>query len=153
MTVAESNPTLTEHYTVVPAQERMNFLPKSFGRQFLRFEIQLITAASKTIKGYRGGYWEFAHTKSGAPFAFLGGQGTQTVCNIFGTSEAELPDALAGLHASALAVLILVERANQYNITPDDTDYLIDTYHSLIRAGHEMAAACDCSQAFFRLVD
>lgn len=153
MTVAESKPALNELYTVVPADERMNFLPKSFGNQFLRFENLLLAVASKTIKGYKSGYWEFAHTQSGSPFAFLGAYDTQTVCSLFGHNETELPAVLAGLHTSALAVLLLIERANQYGISPDETDRLIDRYHDLIRAGHEMAATSDCSKAFFRLVD
>lgn len=153
MQVIDAKPEIEAQYTVVCDDDRMAFLPHHFGKQFRNFENLLFTVASKTIRGYKGGYWEFATTESGIPFVFIKTTQPLTACTLSGTGATEMPSQLAGILCTALATLLLVERASQYNISEDATDTLIDRYYALIDAGHTMANACDLGREFFQLVD
>jgi len=153
MQVALTKETINTQYTLVSDDERMEFLPKHFGDLFQKFESLLFTVASKTIKGYNGGYWEFATTEDAIPFAFPRASEPLTVTTMFGTSEAQIPTQIAGILCTALATLIMAERAKFYGISEDQTEQLIDLYYNLVSTGRNFAEDCDCEQEYFRLVD
>lgn len=151
--VTPSNYDLTNQYTLVADDERMNFLPQHFRNQFLAFELNLFNAATKTIEGYKGGYWEFAYTHDGTPFVFLKTPGPLTISTLFGTNETQMPTEIAGIICTALACLTLVERAHANNLSEDQAEGLIDLYYNLQSAGQSMAEHCGLESEYFRLID
>lgn len=51
---------------IVPDEKRLSFLPKYFGKQYLKAETYIYDLMAAQCKDYTGGYWEFYETSNGA---------------------------------------------------------------------------------------
>ena len=141
---------------VIADDERMDFLPSQFGRHYLKFENTLFALAGKTLQGYKGGYWEFAITHGGTGFAFpkTGSQDELiSMTTIFGHNERQVPALLAGLITSALTLSYMVSQPDRYHLSEEACDRMIDHYHGLMAAGHEIADNTGYGEEFFSLTD
>lgn len=149
-----------------PGNQRMGFLPRHFGPLMLRFEANLYNNAERTITGIAGkegryqelgtGYWEYATTHNGKPFAYLKVEDTNnevSMTTMHGYGEAHLSTELAGIVVSAVTIVQLVQAIADSPRFQDMAESLIDTYHDLLRDGREIARATGYSDAFFSLTD
>jgi len=57
--------------TVVPANERMAFLPKHFGNDMLHAESAVYESMTRLCRTYQGGYWEFVELSNGGCYLRL----------------------------------------------------------------------------------
>ena len=61
----ELNDTSTVLATLVPDAQRLDFLPRHFGRQMMAVEQHLYSRLSELSKDYTGGYWNFFDLSNG----------------------------------------------------------------------------------------
>lgn len=54
--------------TLVPESERLNFLPRHFGRLMLTVEQEIFTQMRELCETYSGGYWAFHTLSNGGAF-------------------------------------------------------------------------------------
>jgi len=138
---------------VADDDERMAFLPQHFGPSPLYFESQMYAIATKVIAGYRGGLWEFAYTRSGAPFMYLKGVSQCSISTIFGDSFYSLPSEIAGFLVTAQGILRILEQSGCHGLKDGRHDELVDRYHQLIRDGRALAEDRGCAGDYFHLTD
>jgi len=153
-TLTTSNP-LQSFYTTTATEARLDFLPKHFGAQFMTAENLLFDLARKTMPDYKSGYWEFAELgDANLPLMFLRTEGKPVrMQTLFGDNEAVLPSELAGVALTMLVHLLIVQRADRYRLSDALHDQYLERYFELQRIGYSMAAACDHTEAFHRLID
>lgn len=137
----------------VEDEDRINFLPKHFGRMCMEFEKNLIAMATLTIKGYHGGYWEFAYTDSQLPFLFPDHQATYKISNAFQCNQTDVPPVLAGIHTTTLAILNILQSEKADQLSDDQFDDLCELHQNLIGDGFKIAADHGLSHQWFSLVD
>ena len=67
-----------ENLTLIKDEDRKDFLPRHFGfkNDFVVFESGLYTLMEMNSTEYKGGYWQFYETDSGAPILLLNKKGT-----------------------------------------------------------------------------
>lgn len=151
---AITEPKTTETlFTVIPEDDRLDFLEKHFGKHFLQFENLLFAIARKTLLNYSGGYWEYALTENGYPFVLPKSDDPITVTDIFGVNPTQLSAALAGIHSTTLVIMALLQSAEKYNLSDEFHDHLIDLYHELMGDGQNIANHQGQGNDFFNLVD
>jgi len=57
--------------SIVPAEQRMDFLPKHFGaRAMMKFEMSVYDWMGKLCPSYRGGYWNYVELSNGGAFMY-----------------------------------------------------------------------------------
>jgi hypothetical protein len=61
----ELNDTLVILATLVPDTQRLDFLPRHFGRQMMTVEQHLYSRLSELSQDYTGGYWNFYDLSNG----------------------------------------------------------------------------------------
>ena len=59
---------MTIEKTLIPEGERLDFLPKYLGNQFLRFEMLAYHFMDRYCETYRGGLWHFYALSNGGMF-------------------------------------------------------------------------------------
>lgn len=140
----------------VSEKDRINFLPKFFGGKMMNFEnIYCHLARKGMTPGYTGGYLEFhilTHADKQLPIV-LPSQSPDmlTIVNPLFKTECTLPVMLAGLTATALALLATIEVAT--SCPSELQEQLIDLYHDMIGVGHEYAEQLGVSSEYFQFVD
>lgn len=60
--------------TAVPESQRLEFLPRHFGKRMLQVENYIYRRFSTLCKDYRGGYWEFVNLSNGGCYFVPSGQ-------------------------------------------------------------------------------
>ena len=139
----------------VSDQARMNFLPKFFGGQMMNVEnIYCALARKGMIPGYTGGYLTFYILTAGdkqLPI-ILPSQSPDmlTIVNPLFKTECTLPAMLAGLTATALALLVTIDAAK--NCPSELQEKLIDLYHDMIGAGHQYAEQLGVGYEYFHFM-
>lgn len=132
---------------------RTDFLPHHFGRFCVTFEHALASRARLCITNYRGCYWEFAHGPGDLPILYPRGDQPLEVQTIFATEARPLTPLLAGLYISSLAVLALLEKADQLGMSDEEHDQFCEMHRSLLDLGRDIAAQNNCANDWFALVD
>jgi len=118
--------------SVADAEQRMDFLPAYFTSAFMAFEGAVLDMARKTIKGYTGGYWEYALTESGLPFVYpkhrIEGDELPrlTVSNVFDDEHQDLHPVLAGIITTMVALIIMMENAEKLDLTDAEEEAIYD---------------------------
>lgn len=132
--------------TIVPENERLDFLPNHFGKHFLMLENLVYSFAEKMIDGYVGGYWEFAYadTDCVAPFMFFKEDDVK-MTNLFSGDEVEVDGILAGMIVSIYAIEYLVNEVFD--------DALIDKLDALKDSAGQYAADHGFSSQYFTMTD
>ena len=60
--------------SIVPAEQRMDFLPKHFGaRAMMKFEMSVYDWMGNLCPSYRGGYWNYVELSNGGAFMYPAG--------------------------------------------------------------------------------
>lgn len=63
--VTSATPTNAIQAKVVPGDERLQFLPRVFGRRFMQGESAVFNWMRRLCPGYNGGFWEFIDLSNG----------------------------------------------------------------------------------------
>lgn len=140
----------------VSEQARMTFLPKFFGGQMMYVEnIYCHLARKGMIPGYTGGYLTFHILTAGdkqLPI-LLPSQSPDmlTIVNPLFKTECTLPVMLAGLTATAMALLVTIDSVR--GCPSELQEKLIDMYHDMIGVGHEYAEQLGVANEYFHFVD
>lgn len=166
MQTLDKTPQISDFIRVIPGDERMGFLPKYLGPLLLRFESRLYDNAERTITGMGGregtykqlgsGYWEYATTQTGQPFAYPkvpGNDQTVSMTTYDGYGNETLSAELAGIVVTALTLMIIIQQIAESPRFQDLAETLIDRYHDLLRDGKQIADATGYSQAFYQLTN
>lgn len=133
-------------FTIVPNNRRMKFLPKHFGRHMIQVESQIYNMADQMLIGYTGGYWEYAETENGTPFAFLDTKDEKSILrNPFSGETVEVDAPLAGMILTSFALLMIIEK------TGDEA--LLDKYDALKDFIWDYAKETDQSDQAFTMLD
>lgn len=141
----------------VSGRARMTFLPKFFGGQMMNVEnIYCHLARKGMIPGYTGGYLTFHILTAGdkqLPIV-LPSQSPDmlTIVNPLFKTECTLPVMLAGLTATAMALLVTIEAFNE-SCPSELQAKLIDLYHDMIGVGHKYAEQLGVAHEYFHFVD
>lgn len=101
-----NHPTATRSITVtrVPEQERMEILPRYFGRHMIRAEVAVYTAMEALCDAYHGGFWDYFELSNGAFYMAPRLEGPlQIACESNGYAGEMSADA-AGIVASLFAL-------------------------------------------------
>lgn len=140
----------------VSDNDRINFLPKFFGGQMMNFEnIYCHLARKGMIPGYTGGYLAFHILTAGdkqLPIVLPSQTPDMlTIVNPMFKTECTLPVMLAGLTATAMALLVTIDAVES---CPSELQgKLIDLYHDMIGVGHEYAEQLGVAHEYFHFVD
>lgn len=146
---------------VADAEQRLDFLPAYFTRQFMAFERAIFNMADQTIEGPHG-YWEYALSNDGLPFVYPAyrSEGNDhehrmTVSSAFQDNTQDLHPILAGIHTTMLAVLAMMHNVEKLGLDDDEEELIHDRYHQLRDFGFTIAETLgdEQSRAFFRLTD
>jgi hypothetical protein len=91
--------------SIVPAEQRMDFLPKHFGaRAMIKFEMSVYDWMGSLCPTYRGGFWNYVELSNGGAFMYPAGVDAFEVHGrrqrLHGTVSAEV----AGIIATAFAL-------------------------------------------------
>lgn len=138
---------------VADDEDRLEFLPRHFAPSFMYFESQVYALASKVIKNYRGGLWQFAYTADGHPFVYPKGSSEREIQTVFGGPHITVPSEIAGLLVTGQAILILLQNPERHGLTDTQHDEFVDLYHELIKDGRAIAKANDLVDEYFQLTD
>lgn len=57
--------------TLVPEDERLDFMPRYFGNHCMNVEVHLYNWMDNHVQGYGGGYWEFYRLSNGGPLVCM----------------------------------------------------------------------------------
>jgi hypothetical protein len=112
--------------TKVPEEARLDFLPKLFGRHFMKGEMLVYTFMGKLCSAYKGGYWEFYTLSNGSGFMVPVLPGDPERLDISWADnayEGSMSPEAAGIVASLYALNYLA------NMTEEDA--MIEAFHAL----------------------
>lgn len=132
-------------FNIIPDHQRLDFLPRHFGRRMVQFEGTLYHMADNMLQGYTGGYWEYAEAKNGAPFAFLKTDKPITLANMFSGEQVEVDAVLAGMILSLYTLNYMLERAANGG--------LMDKYDALRDALYDYAKDKGMTEQAFTMLD
>jgi len=147
---------------IIPGNQRMNFLPRHYGRIMMVVENTTYNLANKLLNvvnkdgelaPYQGGHWEYAEGPSGAPFMFPKTDQPVEVTNPISGETYTLSAMLGGLYLSMTTLQAIFSHRVWDTLDEDRQDSLIDTYHNLRNDGFDLAQSDDEKTSFFRLTD
>lgn len=127
-------------YTVVPDVERLDALPKHFGKAFLDYERHVYHFMDKLCPDYQGGFWEFCELSNGGFFMLLEEEELITLNSPNG-STGELSVLAASVTVGLFALNALSFRF--------DEDKLVAQYHQLL----DYAGCLEEASTIFELID
>jgi hypothetical protein len=115
------------------------------------FKALVIRMAQKTITGYDSQKWIYACTPKGEEFMYPAMGHDCEVHTIMGYGMSQLPQELAGLTATALAILGVLETPGDstQEMTDEEHDRWLEAYHRLMDEGRDIAKRAGCLQPFF----
>ena len=90
--------------TLVPESERLQFLPKHFGRLMMLVESRVYTAMRSLCPDYTGGFWEFYEISNGAAYLALRTDATQRMVVEGNGFDGEMGADAAGIIATLFAL-------------------------------------------------
>lgn len=94
--------------TVIPDKDRLKFPGEHFKNDI--FDVHVFAMADQLLKGYNGGYWEYAETNTGAAFMLPKADHDWTVVNPFSGVEVTVSPELAGMIVTSYTVLWAIEK-------------------------------------------
>ncbi|OCH36795.1 antirestriction protein [Aliivibrio fischeri] len=116
--------------SIVPAQERLTFLP-SITKHFSEFEATLFALAEHFSKEYNGGYWHFVSLDNGGKFVYPEcGDESIRALNPYNQTDVTLSSEGFGI----CITLFALGRFNEYAHDNDDVEEnqrLYTLYHQL----------------------
>ena len=125
--------------TRVPDAQRLDFLPRHFGRHMMHIENYFYTRCATLLEGYSGGYWQFYDLSNGGCFMAMEGD-PMTFFNADSGVRATLSADGAGI-----IVMLYVLSELSFRHASDETFGLLlgDRFHQLrayaaTHSDHEM---------------
>lgn len=98
--------------TIVSEGDRLNVIPRHFGRYFTVFEANVFGTVGGLFKKYTGGYWEFVELSNGGMFMYpLVGYKKVFLENNMNMNSAELSPRAAGV---AVCLIVLSGLSFEY---------------------------------------
>lgn len=122
------NQTITA--SIVPEDERMDFLPTHFGKDFMKGENLVYAYADRLIEDYKGAYWIFYKLSNGSFFLAPRAE-TLKISHADNYFEGTLSGEAAGIVVTLFAMNHLM------SISKHDVDALVDAYYALKDYGCE----------------
>lgn len=130
------------HATKVANNQRMAFMPKLFGRQYLRGEHLIYTWMRELCKQYQGGYWEFFELSNSGMYMAPNIEGSVEMSWALNYSREHISSDAAGIVATIFAL-------NQVISSGAVSEALIEKFYALRDYAGEHAEA----GAIYRLID
>lgn len=114
---------------IVPEKNRLDFLPRHFGKRFFMFENMVYSFMDHFCEEYSGGYWQFYTLSNGGAFMSLDSDKTFSVCNPMNYFEGKMSAEAASIGVNIFALNALLSKACD--------EKLIDLYYALKDFGAE----------------
>ena len=136
----ENNSIITA--TLVPDHQRLDFLPKHFGRQMMAFENHLYTRLSQLSESYTGGFWKFWTLSNGG--CYLAPSAPEQLRVVVHTNDFD-----GTLSADAAGITVTLFTLSELAFERPDIEVLSMRFHQL------RDYVCDHAEArlIFRAID
>jgi len=112
----------------VPDAERLEFMPRTFGRAFLRVESAIFDFARQILPDYNDGFWEFVSLSNGGAFLKL-----DSTCKYYVSVDGNFYEGQMSSEAAGITVCLFAFNHLTYQLGPTPQGERLANLYYLLR--------------------